>query len=65
LHNNQNNHVTGQHAMDERRRQIALLLAQSRTEIQVYAINNKDLATIQREDEETRMKRCQNGGYRP
>ena len=49
MHNNQNNHVTGQHARDERRRQIASLLAQSRTETEIAEMLGVDQGTVSRD----------------
>jgi transposase len=49
MDNNQNNHVNGRFAVQERRRQVALLLAQSKTESEIASLLNVGQGTISRD----------------
>jgi hypothetical protein len=46
MHNNQNNNVKGRHAIEERRRRVASLLAQCKTETEIGAMLGVDQGTI-------------------
>lgn len=49
MHNNHHNCLKGRFAVEERRRQVALLLAQAKTELQIASLLNVDQATISRD----------------
>jgi hypothetical protein len=49
MQNNQNNHVKGRFAVEERRRQIALLLARSKTEMEIASLLGVECSTISRD----------------
>ena len=49
MHNNQNNHINGKYEIEERRRKVASLLAQSMTETEIASQLGVDQSTISRD----------------
>ncbi len=49
MHNNQNNHINGRYEIEERRRKVASLLAQSMTETEIASQLGVDQSTISRD----------------
>jgi HTH domain len=49
MHNNQNNHINGKFRIDERRRKVASLIAQSMTETEIAKELDVDQSTISRD----------------
>jgi uncharacterized protein YerC len=49
MHNNQNNHVNGKYEVEERRRKVASLLAQSVTESEIASDLGVDQSTVSRD----------------
>ena len=49
MHNNQNNHVNGKYEVEERRRKVASLLAQSMTESEIASDLGVDQSTVSRD----------------
>jgi IS30 family transposase len=49
MHNNQNNHINGRYEIEERRRKVASLLAQSMTETEIASQLGMDQSTISRD----------------
>jgi Trp repressor protein len=49
LHNNQNNHINGRFVIEERRKQVARLLAEMRTETQIAQMLGVDQTTVSRD----------------
>jgi uncharacterized protein YerC len=49
MHNNQNNHVNGKYEVEERRRQVSYMLAQSMNETEIASQLGVDQSTVSRD----------------